>query len=155
MIILNVNNTRHELDIDPQTPLLWVLREQLGLTGAKYSCGIGQCGACTVLIDGVAITSCTTSVADVQQKKITTIEGLNGPVADSLRRAWLEEHVVQCGYCQPGQILTAFELLQRNPDPGDTAIADAMSAVLCRCGTYQGINRAIRKAAGEFRHGKS
>lgn len=155
MITLHINDRLHELDVDPDTPLLWVLREHLHLTGTKYSCGIGQCGACTVLLDGVATTSCTMPAGDARHCRITTIEGLQGPVADRLRQAWLDENVVQCGYCQPGQILTATELLRHTPHPDDAAISRAMSTVLCRCGTYQGIARAIRKAAGELSHDQS
>ena len=154
MISLRVNGRLYQLDVDPDTPLLSVLNEQLGLTGTKYSCGIGECGACTVIIDGEAVLSCTTTVEEVQNLDIITIEGLKGPLADALRKAWIEEDVAQCGYCQPGQIMTAAELLTRNPDPDDRAIDAAMSNVLCRCGTYQGVRKAIHLAARENRHGK-
>lgn len=152
MISLRVNGRDYPIDVDPQTPLLWVLNEHLGLTGTKYSCGIEMCGACTVLVDGRAELSCATPVAAVQGKEIITIEGLNGPVAEALRRAWVEEDVVQCGYCQSGQIMTAAVLLDRNSYPDDDAIDAAMSGVLCRCGTYQAIRRAIHRAAREYRH---
>lgn len=152
MISLRVNGRDYHIDVDPETPLLWVLNEHLGLTGTKYSCGIEMCGACTVLVDGRAELSCATPVAAVEGKNIVTIEGLNGPVAEALRRAWVEEDVVQCGYCQSGQIMTAAVLLDRNSHPDDDAIDAAMSGVLCRCGTYQAIRRAIHRAAREYRH---
>ena len=152
MISLRINGEQHQLHIDPQTPLLWVLNEHLGLTGTKYSCGIEECGACTVMIDGEAVLSCSMPVAAVQHREIITIEGLQGPVADALRKAWLAEDVVQCGYCQPGQIMTAAALLHRNPNPKDEAIDEAMSGVLCRCGTYQVIRKAIHRAAEAYRH---
>lgn len=148
MIELKVNQKTYRLDVDPDTPLLWVLREELGLQGTKYSCGIGECGACVVHVNGEATRSCVTSVSEVVGKDITTIEGLQGPIADALREAWIKGDVPQCGYCQPGQIMTAAELLASNPDPSDSDIDDAMSGVLCRCGTYNGIRRAIHRAAG-------
>jgi aerobic-type carbon monoxide dehydrogenase small subunit (CoxS/CutS family) len=154
MITLHVNGRHHRLDVDPETPLLWVLNEQLGLTGTKYSCGIAECGACTVLVDGRAELSCSIPVGMVAGQEITTIEGLQGHLADALRRAWLSEDVVQCGYCQPGQLMTAAALLQRNPDPDDDIISETMSGVLCRCGTYQGIRKAIHLAAKELQHAK-
>jgi isoquinoline 1-oxidoreductase alpha subunit len=117
MITLHVNNRFHRLVVDPETPLLWVLNEQLGLTGTKYGCGIEECGTCTILIDGRAELSCTTPVGSVEGQKIVTIEGLKGPLADTLRRAWLSEDVAQCGYCQPAQLMTAASLLRRTPDP--------------------------------------
>jgi isoquinoline 1-oxidoreductase alpha subunit len=150
MITLNVNGTVHQVSADPDTPLLWVLREQLGLTGTKYSCGIGECGACNVLVDGSVVKSCTLSVEDVAGGQITTIEGLQGPVAEALFKAWEDGGVPQCGYCQPGQIIQAFELLQANSKPADADIDEAMSEVLCRCGTYQHIRAAIHKAAKEI-----
>jgi aerobic-type carbon monoxide dehydrogenase small subunit (CoxS/CutS family) len=152
MISIHVNGGLHRLNIDPEMPLLWVLNEHLGLTGTKYCCGIEECGACTVLIDDQAELSCVTPVGSVQGQKIVTIEGLQGPLADALRRAWLSEDVAQCGYCQPGQLMTAAALLMHNPDPDDDAISVAMSGVLCRCGTYQGIRNAIDLAAKEYRH---
>jgi isoquinoline 1-oxidoreductase alpha subunit len=147
MITLNVNGTVHQISVDPDTPLLWVLREHLNLMGTKYSCGIGECGACNVLVDGAVVKSCSLSVAEVAGDRITTIEGLQGPVAEALFHAWEEDDVPQCGYCQPGQIIQAFELLQANPNPADEEIDHAMSDVLCRCGTYQHIRAAIHKAA--------
>ena len=154
MLTLRVNGTIHKLAVDPETPLLWVLREQLGLTGAKYSCGIAECGACTVLINGEAVPSCSITVEELEGDDIVTIEGLEGSLADALRKAWIEEDVVQCGYCQPAQILSAVALLKGNANPDDDAIDAAMSAVLCRCGTYQAIRKAIHLAAKEHRHGK-
>ena len=147
MLTIRVNGVIHRLDVDPDTPLLWVLREQLELTGVKYSCGIEECGACTVHADGEATLSCDLSVSEVVGKEITTIEGLKGPVADALREAWMEGDVPQCGFCQPGQLMTAAALLRTNPNPSDDVIDDVMSGVLCRCGTYQGIRQAIHLAA--------
>lgn len=132
---------------DPQMPLLWVLRETLRLTGTKYGCGMGQCGACTVLIDGASVRSCLVPVAAVAGKSITTIEGLSRDSSHPVQRAWIEEQVAQCGYCQSGQILSAVALLARNSDPSDEDIDTAMAGNLCRCGTYQRIRRAIRHAA--------
>jgi aerobic-type carbon monoxide dehydrogenase small subunit (CoxS/CutS family) len=148
MIALNVNGQARSLDVDPETPLLWVLRDNLGLTGTKYCCGIGECGACTVHVDHKPVLSCQVEVRAVAGREITTIEGLSGPVADALRRAWIIEDVPQCGYCQPGQIMTAAALLTSNPRPTDADIESAMSAVLCRCGTYPQIRRAVLRAAG-------
>jgi len=128
--------------------LLWVLRDTLGLTGTKYCCGIGDCGACTVHVDGKPVLSCQTEVKEVAGREITTIEGLRGPVAEALRRAWIEEDVPQCGYCQPGQIMTAAALLASNPRPTEADIVAAMSAVLCRCGSYPQLRQAIHRAAG-------
>ena len=147
MLALRVNRKTHELDVDPETPLLWVLRDRLGLTGTKYGCGIAQCRACTVHVDGRAVASCMTRAGQTVGKEITTIEGLSGPVADALRDAWIAEDVPQCGYCQPGQIMTAAALLNANPDPTDADIDEAMSKVLCRCGTYSAIRRAIHRAS--------
>lgn len=151
MIELKVNGKTHHIEIDPDTPLLWALREEIGLQGTKYSCGIGECGACVVHVDGATVRSCVTPVSEVVGKEITTIEGLDGSVADALHEAWLEGDVPQCGYCQPGQIMTAAELLASNPQPTDSDIDAAMSGVLCRCGTYNGIRRAIHRAAGRLR----
>lgn len=140
LINLLVNGVQHQVDVDPAMPLLWVLRDILGLTGTKYSCGIGQCGSCTVHLDGQAVRSCTLPVSEVAGKQIITIEGL----ADHpLQRAWIAAKVSQCGYCQPGQIMTAAALLDENPQPTDADIDAAMSGVLCRCGTYQRIRQAI------------
>lgn len=151
MIELTINKKTHRFDVDPETPLLWVLREELGLTGTKYSCGIGECGACVVHVDGEATRSCVTPVSEVTGKEITTIEGLAGSVGEALREAWLEGDVPQCGFCQPGQIMTAAELLASNPRPTDSDIDSAMSGVLCRCGTYNHIRQAIHRAAGRSR----
>jgi isoquinoline 1-oxidoreductase subunit alpha len=131
----------------PDTPLLWVLRDALGLTGTKYSCGIGLCGACTVHLDGEAQRSCMVPVSQAGGQTITTIEGLSASGDHPLQRAWIEENVVQCGYCQPGQIMAAAALLARSPQPGDAEIDQAMARNLCRCGTYQRIRRAIHRVA--------
>jgi len=149
MLTLRVNGTTHNLEVDPGTPLLWVLREQLGLLGTKFSCGIGECGACTVHVDAKPTLSCVTPVGDVSGKDVTTIEGLKGPLADALRHAWIEEDVPQCGYCHSGQIMSASVLLASKPRPSDADIDAAMSGVLCRCGTYPGIRRAIHRASRE------
>ena len=148
MVKIRVNGINYQLDVDPDTPLLWVLTEQLGLTGTKYSCGISECGSRTVHIDGEAELSCGISLGEVAGKDVVTIEGLKGRIADALRQAWIEEDVPQCGYCQSGQIMTAATLLKHNSDPSDDAIDGAMSDVLCRCGSYQGIRQAIHLAAG-------
>ena len=149
MIKLKVNGQEHELTVDPETPLLWALRDHLGLMGVKYSCGVGECGACTVHLNGEAVRSCTISLAQAAGGRVTTIEGLEGPVAKALKQAWLDEEVPQCGYCQPGQLIQAAELLARHPQPSDQQIDQAMSGVLCRCGTYQHIRKAIHRAAKE------
>jgi len=146
-INLTVNNKRYTVDVDPKTPLLWVLRDNLGLTGTKYSCGKALCGACTVHLDGKAIRSCTFPVSAVNGASITTIEGLSADLKHPLQKAWIEEEVSQCGYCQPGQIMTAAALLANKPNPSDEDIDATMSSVLCRCGTYQRIRRAIHIAA--------
>ena len=146
-VALRVNGEDHTVDVDPDTPLLWVLRDTLGLMGTKYSCGIGVCGACTVHLDGKATRSCGLPVSRAVGKEITTIEGLSANGDHPLQQAWLAEDVAQCGYCQPGQIMTAAALLAENPNPTDEEIDAAMSGNLCRCGTYQRIKRAIRRAA--------
>ena len=146
---LQVNGQAFTVDAEAQMPLLWVLRDLLGLTGTKFRCGMGLCGSCTVLIDGEPTRSCVTLVENVTGKNITTIEGLSPDGSHPLQKAWLEEHVTQCGYCQPGQIMNAAALLQKNPHPTDTDIDHAMSDVLCRCGTYQRIRKAIHRAAEE------
>jgi len=148
-ISLKVNGKDHELDVDPATPLLWVLRDHLGETGTKFGCGVGQCGACTVLMDGQAVRSCITPVSSVVAKEITTIEGLSPDGAHPLQKAWIDEHVPQCGYCQPGQIMTAAALLAKTPKPSDADIEEVMSGILCRCGTYPRILKAIRRAIAE------
>lgn len=147
MITLKVNQKDYSVDIDPDTPLLWVLREKLGLTGTKYGCGMSLCGSCTVLADGDAIRSCSTPVKSVVGKEITTIEGLSAHGDHPLQKAWIADDVPQCGYCQSGQIMAAAALLARNPKPNDKDIDNAMSGILCRCGTYQRIRRAIHRAA--------
>jgi isoquinoline 1-oxidoreductase subunit alpha len=145
---LEVNGERHELAVDPATPLLWVLRDALGLTGTKYGCGIAQCGACTVHADGTAVRSCVLRVAAVGGRRITTIEGLaTASGLHPLQRAWLEDDVVQCGYCQSGQLMAAAALLARNPRPSDEDVDRAMSGNVCRCGTYGRVRRAIHRAA--------
>jgi len=146
---LDVNGIKHTVDVDADTPLLWVLREQLALTGTKYSCGIGECGACTVLVDDEAELACQMSVADAEGSAVVTIEGLAGPVADRVRVAWWLEQVPQCGYCQPAQILTATSLLTDTPKPSRGEIDATMSSVLCRCGAYPDIRRAIERAADD------
>jgi isoquinoline 1-oxidoreductase subunit alpha len=146
MISLSVNGEAHELEVDPATPLLWVLRDTLGLTGTKYSCGIAVCGACTVHVDGAPVRACVTPLSAVANKSITTIEGLSKDSSHPVQRAWIALDVPQCGYCQSGQIMTAAALLARNPKPTDTDIDQAMSGVLCRCGTYLRVRRAIKQA---------
>ena len=148
MIAITVNGTRHEVDVAPTTPLLWVLRDTLALTGTKYGCGIAQCGACTVHVDGVATRTCITPVSAVEGAEITTIEGLaeRGEL-HPVQQAWLEEDVAQCGYCQSGQIMSAAALLAENAEPSDADIDEAMSGNLCRCGTYGRIRCAIKRAA--------
>lgn len=148
VIDLFVNNEAYQVDVDPDTPLLWVLRDILGFTGTKYGCGEGLCGACTVHINGKAVRSCITQVASVAGEQITTIEGLSEDISHPLQQAWISENVPQCGYCQPGQIMMAAALLAQNPDPSDEEIDQAMRGNLCRCGTYQRIRKAIHEAAG-------
>ena len=153
MITLVVNGVSHDLDVDPATPLLWVIRDYVGLTGTKFGCGIAQCGACTVHLNGSAVRSCVTPVRSAAGQEITTIEGL-GNGADGLhpvQQAWIDEQVPQCGYCQSGQIMSAAALLDRNPAPGDDDIDEAMSGVICRCGTYPRIRKGIKRAAGSIR----
>lgn len=149
MIVLNVNGVDRQFVDEVDTPLLWVLREQLGLTGSKYSCGIGICGACLVSVDGRMMTSCMTPVGAVVGKPIVTIEGLIGPLADTVKTAWIAEDMPQCGYCQAGQIIAATQLLTHHPRPTDDEIDAAMSRVLCRCGSYPAVRRAIHRAASE------
>ena len=144
-IRLNVNGTDQTVDVPAGIPLLWVLRDFLGLTGTKYGCGMGLCGACTVHVDGRAVRSCTVS-AETVEGPVTTIEGLSANGDHPVQEAWLAENVPQCGYCQPGQVMAAAALLAANPRPGETAVDAAMSGVLCRCGTYQRIRRAIERA---------
>ena len=144
---LNVNGQTHKLDVEPEMPLLWALRDELNITGPKYGCGMGLCGACTVHIDGVAMRSCTMPVGQVKGA-VTTVEGLGSPAALHLvQRAWVEHQVAQCGYCQSGQIMTAAAFLASNPAPTDAEIDTAMSGNLCRCGTYPRIREAVKAAA--------
>lgn len=145
---LSVNSTLYTIEVDPDTPLLWVIRDTLGFTGTKYSCGKGLCGACTVHIDGEPVRSCTLPISSVVGNEITTIEGLTNNNTHPIQQAWSSENVPQCGYCQPGQIMTAVALLKRNPNPTDEEINAAMSGNLCRCGTYQRIRSAIQRSAG-------
>jgi aerobic-type carbon monoxide dehydrogenase small subunit (CoxS/CutS family) len=145
---LDINGQVREVDVDPDMPLLWVLRDTLAMTGTKYGCGIAQCGACTVHVDGVATRACATPVGTLDGARITTIEGLGAQGQHPLQKAWIEAQVPQCGFCQSGQIMQAASLLQENPKPSDAEIDAAMAGNLCRCGTYQRIRDAIRRAAG-------
>ena len=147
MIKLTINGAEHRLDVDPEMPLLWALRDHAGLTGTKYGCGIAQCGACTVHLDGKAVRSCVTPVAVTEGKSVTTIEGLDSDIGRAVQAAWVKLDVVQCGYCQSGQIMSAVDLLNNNPVPTDSDITAAMSGNICRCGTYVRIRAAIRAAA--------
>ena len=144
---LIVNGTTHEVDVEPEMPLLWVLRDELGITGPKYGCGIAQCGACTVHVDGQPVRSCQMAIGDLEGE-VTTIEGLGTPDAlHAVQAAWIEHQVAQCGYCQAGQIMAAAAFLDLNPEPTDTDIDHALSANLCRCGTYPRIRAAVKTAA--------
>ena len=147
MLTLNLNGVAREVDADPDMPLLWVIRDRLDMTGTKYGCGIAQCGACTVHLDGQPVRSCQTRIGDVGEAKITTIEGVQGKVADAVKAAWRGLDVVQCGYCQSGQIMSATALLAAKPDPSDADIDAALSGNICRCGTYQRVRAAIHEAA--------
>ena len=149
-VVLNVNGQSRNLDIDPDTPLLWVIREDLGLTGTKYGCGVAQCGACTVHVDGEPLRSCAAPVSAVGGRKITTIEGLSSRAAKAVQKAWVELDVVQCGYCQSGQIMSATALLEKKPKPSDADIDHAMAGNICRCATYQRIRAAIHAAAKQL-----
>jgi isoquinoline 1-oxidoreductase alpha subunit len=144
---LSVNGTTHEVDAEPETPLLWVLRDNIGLTGTKFGCGIAQCGVCTVHLDGQPVRACTTTAASAVGREITTIEGLSADNSHPVQRAWVEHSVPQCGYCQSGQIMSAVALLSRTADPTDSEIDTAMAGNLCRCGTYLRIRKAIHSAA--------
>jgi len=144
---LTVNGTAHEIDVEPDMPLLWVLRDELGLTGTKYGCGIGQCGACTVHVDGLAVRSCAMTAAQVGDAHVTTIEATPEPPLAAVQAAWANAQVAQCGYCQAGQMMQAASLLYHHPDPDDATIDRAMSGNLCRCGTYPRIRAAIRAAS--------
>lgn len=150
MLSLNINGQSHQVDVDPDTPLLWVLRDVLGMNATKFGCGIAQCGACTVHMDGRAVRACNLPVGLIGEQRISTLEGLNptDPVTKAVQDAWVALDVVQCGYCQPGQIMAAIALLRAVPHPTDEQIDSAMSANLCRCGTYVRIRAAIHHAAG-------
>jgi isoquinoline 1-oxidoreductase alpha subunit len=155
MVSIKVNGKAYEVDAPPNTPLLWVIRENLGLTGTKFGCGRSLCGACTVHVDGQATPSCVTSVSSVSGREITTIEGLSPDGTHPVQQAWIAENVPQCGYCQPGQIMAAAALLAKNERPSDREIDEAMSKNICRCGTYQRIRRAIHRAAENMTGGKN
>ncbi|MGH8166562.1 MAG: (2Fe-2S)-binding protein [Woeseiaceae bacterium] len=144
---LSINGTSHELDVEPETPLLWVLRDNIGLTGTKFGCGIAQCGACTVHLDGQPVRACTLPASSAVGREIKTIEGLSPDASHPVQRAWVEHTVPQCGYCQSGQIMAAAALLDGTPNPTDNEIDAAMSGLLCRCGTYPRIRKAIHHAA--------
>jgi len=147
-LTLNINGTAHSVDVDGDTPLLWVLRDVLGMTGTKFGCGMALCGACTVHLDGVATRACATPVDSIGNAQITTVEAIgNTPIGASIQKAWLDHEVPQCGYCQSGQIMSASALLTTNPHPTDADIDDAMSGNICRCGTYSRIREAIKQAA--------
>jgi aerobic-type carbon monoxide dehydrogenase small subunit (CoxS/CutS family) len=147
MIALEVNGTTHSVDVASDMPLLWVLRDTLGLTGTKFGCGLGQCGACTVHVNGAAVRACLTTVGSAAGKQVTTIEGLSPTATHPLQQAWVAEQVPQCGYCQSGQLMSAAALLAKTPNPSDAQIDSAMAGNICRCGTYQRIHRAIKRAA--------
>ena len=144
---LNINGKKQEVDVDPSTPILWVLRDSLNLVGTKYGCGIAQCGACTIHLDGTATRSCVLPVSSIGDKEITTIEGLSENGDHPVQKAWLEVDVPQCGYCQAGQIMTASALLKQNPTPTDEEIESAMNGNICRCGTYVRIRKAVKTAS--------
>jgi aerobic-type carbon monoxide dehydrogenase small subunit (CoxS/CutS family) len=150
-ITLRVNGRDRQVTVAPDTPLLWVLRDTLDLTGTKFGCGVGMCGSCTVHLDGDAVRSCTTPVSQAAGKKVTTIEGLSPDSSHPLQLAWIAEDVPQCGYCQSGQIMQAAALLTKTPHPSENEVLEAMNGNLCRCGTYQRIRRAIERAAGGAR----
>ncbi len=150
-IKLTINGMEYSPDVDPETPLVHVLRDTLGLMGTKFGCGMGQCGACTVLMDGTAARSCSLAVSTFVGKKITTVEGLSADRSHPLQKAWIDLQVPQCGYCQSGQLMSAAALVAAKPEPTDPDIDDAMSGVLCRCGTYLRIRKAIHQAAAELR----
>jgi aerobic-type carbon monoxide dehydrogenase small subunit (CoxS/CutS family) len=148
-ITLTVNGRTHQVNVEPDTPLLWVLRDALALTGTKYGCGIAQCGACTVHVGGKPVRSCVTPVSSVGARSVRTIEGLSTDATHRVQKAWIAEEVPQCGYCQSGQLMSAAALLESKPDPSDDDIDDAMSGNICRCGTYDRIRRAVHRAARE------
>ncbi len=155
MITLTVNGKESTIDVDPAMPLLWAIRESLQLTGTKYGCGMAQCGACAVHIDGEAVRSCVAPVSRAIGKQVTTIEGLSQNLSHPLQRAWIEEEVPQCGYCQSGQLMAAAVLLREHSKPPDTDLNDAMAGNICRCGTYPRIRRAIHRAAALMAEGKA
>jgi isoquinoline 1-oxidoreductase alpha subunit len=150
MVVLTINKSPHQLDVDPEMPLLWALRDHANLTGTKFGCGVGLCGACTVLLDGEPTRACLMPVGDAIGKQITTIEGLDGRVAQAVQAAWQKLDVVQCGYCQPGQVVSAVGLLTQNSKPKDADIDTAMDGNVCRCATYVRIRAAIHEAAREL-----
>ena len=147
MITLTINGESHSIDVDPATPVLWVIRDYVGLTGTKFGCGIAQCGACTVHLNGAPVRSCVTPAQTAIGQQITTIEGIGGAELHPVQHAWIVEQVPQCGYCQSGQIMSAVALLDNNPSPNDADIDRAMAGVICRCGTYPRIRRGIKRAA--------
>lgn len=149
-ISFQVNGKPQTVDVDPETPLLWVLRDNLNLTGTKFGCGIGQCGACTIHLEGNPTRSCSIAVSDVAGKSVTTIEGLSPDRSHPIQQAWIAEQVPQCGYCQSGQVMAAAALLAKTPKPTDSQIDRAMSGNICRCGTYQRLRRAVHRAAGQL-----
>jgi isoquinoline 1-oxidoreductase alpha subunit len=153
MVTLNINKKTYNVDVDPDMPLLWALRDVIGLVGTKYGCGVAQCGACVVHLDGEAVRSCVTKVSRAAGKKVVTIEGLSESGDHPLQKAWLELDVPQCGYCQSGQLMSAAVLLRENPNPTDQDIDDAMAGNICRCGTYLRIRKAIHLAAEMQRKG--
>jgi isoquinoline 1-oxidoreductase alpha subunit len=148
MLRIAVNGTQHEVDVPPTTPLLWVIRDELGMTGTKFGCGVAQCGACTVHVNGEPVRSCSFNVSEAVGKQVHTIESLSTDNSHPVQKAWIAEQVPQCGYCQSGQIMAAVALLRKNPHPSDAAIDDAMTNI-CRCGTYDRIRAAIHRAGGQ------
>lgn len=150
---LKINNKNYAVDADPQTPLLWVIRDEVGLTGTKYGCGIAQCGTCTVHLNGNAVRSCSLPISAVAEQNITTIEGLSSDNSHPVQKAWLEVQTPQCGYCQSGQIMSAVALLNNTPKPTDDQIDQAMAGNICRCGTYHRIRKAIHVASNEMTNG--
>ena len=151
MVTIKVNGTSHRLDVENETPLLWVLREEVGLTGTKYGCGIAQCGACTVHVNGQAMRSCAVTIGSLDGAEVTTIEGLSSDSRHPVQQAWLTEQVPQCGYCQSGQIMSAAALLKEKPKPTRAEIVEHMSSNICRCGTYERLRRAVHRAAALMR----